>query len=142
MVTRQKHTGRAVSIPSGLAAGAITSIMVTLIVSAVGAWMIAAEVMPQKQIGYCSVVSLLLAAIFGSLTAMKRVKRKTMMVGLLNGGVYYGILIILTVLFFGGNLQGMGVTMVVVLLGSLTGILINNGGRRWYFGNQHRKVRR
>ena len=142
MVTRQKHTGRAVSIPSGLAAGAITSVMVTLIISGAGAWMIAAEVMPQKQIGYCSVVSLLLAAILGSLMAIKKIKRKPMVVGLLNGGVYYGILIILTVVFFGGNFQGMGVTMAVVLLGSLAGILINNGGQRWNSGNQRRKVRR
>ena len=126
MVTRQKVTGRASSVPSGLAAGAAVSMAVTVIICSLAAWLITSEIIPQKQIGYCSLAALLLSAILGSMTAMSRMKRKQLIVSLMSGGIYYGLLMGVTILFFDGSFQGMGVTLVAVLVGSVIAVLISN----------------
>ena len=141
MVTHQKATGRATSVPSGLVAGAIVSMVVTVIICGLGAWMIASELMPQEQIGYCSIAALLLSTILGSITAMERVKRKKLMVGLMNGGIYYILLVVVTILFFDGKFQGMGVTLTVVLIGSLAAVLVENRKPKQRSGKQRIKIR-
>ena len=142
MTTQHKATGRAASIPSGLAAGAAVSMAVTAAICGLGAWLIASEIMPQQQIGYCSLAALLLSAALGAMTAMHRVKRKRLMVGLMSGGIYYAILIAITILFFDGSFQGMGVTLTVILVGSLLAILVNNRRQNAGSGHRRRKIRR
>ena len=142
MITQQKATGRATSIPSGLAAGAAVSMIVTVVVCGLGAWLIASELMPQKQIGYCSIAALLLSAVLGGMTAIGRVKRKKLTVSLLNGGIYYGILIAVTILFFDGSFQGMGVTLAVILMGSLAAVLLANRKSNHRNNVRRKKIRR
>ena len=142
MITQQKATGRATSVPSGLAAGAIVSMIVTVLICALGAWLIESEIMPQQQIGYCSIAALLLSAILGGMTAAGRVKRKNLMVSLMNGGIYYGLLVALTILFFDGKFQGMGVTLIVVMIGSLAASLLANRKPKQRKNLQRKKIRR
>ena len=103
--------------------------------------MIASELMPQEKIGYCSIAALLLSTILGSITAMERVKRKKLMVGLMNGGIYYILLAVVTILFFDGKFQGMGVTLTVVLIGSLAAVLVENRKPKQRSGKQRIKIR-
>lgn len=140
MVTQHKATGRASSQPSGLAAGAVVSMVVTVIICTLGAWLVTSEILPQEQIGYCSITALLLSAMLGSMAAMNRTKRKRLSVCLMNGGIYYGLLLVITIVFFDGSFQGMGVTLAVVLAGSLAAILTANTGRKQKYNRRPGKI--
>ena len=142
MITQHKAGSRAVSFPSGLAVGAAVSIAVTIFVCVAGAWLISAEVMPQEQIGYCAVTALLAAAITGGLTACGKIQRQKMIVCLLSGGLYYLILAVVTITFFGGDFRGMGVTFLTVLLGSVTAILLATGRKKQGRGVGRKKISR
>lgn len=142
MVTQQKATGRATSWPSGLAAGAAVSMAVTMGVCGLGAWLITSEIVSQDKIGYWSMAALVLSAILGGMIAMKRIKQKNIIVGLANGGIYYGLLLALTILFFHGSFQAMGVTFGVIMMGSLAAVLLTNRGHKKNFNGHRRKIRR
>ena len=142
MVTQHRVTGRAASLPSGLAAGAAVSMVVTILVCSLGAWLISSEILAQEYIGYCAIGALLMASILGGMTAMKRTKRKRLPVSLMNGGIYYFMLIALTILFFDGSFRGMGVTLAVVLIGSLIAVLPADGHKKRNLGQRHKKIRR
>ena len=124
MVTTKKATGRAMSIPGGLALSAAVSLGVTLILSAVVAKMVDAELMGEGAIGYGSLATLLTASISGAAFAAMKIKRQRLMVCLLSGLVYYITLLGITALFFGGQYQGMGITALVIAGGCGTVILM------------------
>ena len=112
------------SIPGGLALSAAVSLGVTLILSAVVAKMVDAELMGEGAIGYGSLVTLLTASISGAAFAAMKIKRQRLMVCLLSGLVYYITLLGITALFFGGQYQGMGITALVIAGGCGTVILM------------------
>lgn len=120
-------TGRALSIPSGLAIGAGVSILVTVLVSLIGAQMIMSEILPQEQIGYCSMAALLSGTILGAVTASAKVKHRKLLVCTLSGGVFLCILLAVTALFFGGQYEGFGVTAITVVIGCGAAAILANG---------------
>ena len=142
MTTQQKHGGRTASLPTGLAVGAAVSIGVTIMICVVGAILISAELVPQDQIGYCTLTALVAATIFGGLAACGKVQRQKLMVCLLSAAVYYLLLVGVTITFFGGNFQGLGVTGAVVFLGSVATILLATGKKKQGRGARRKKFRR
>lgn len=139
MVTAKKVTGRASSMPGGLAVGAAVSMIITVIVSAVSAHLISSELIGQDKIGYCAILALITASIAGARTAEKRIKRQRLLVCALSGLVYYCLLLALTALFFGGQYKGMGVTFIVVLMGSTTTVLMGNREGKRKYSYKHKK---
>ena len=126
-------TGRAMSIPAGLALGAMVSVAATVVISLIGAQMIMSEILPQEQIGYCSMVALLAGTILGSVTASGKVKRRRIVICMLSGVVYLCILLAATALFFGGQYDGFLATVITVMLGCVASALLLNSkgeGRR------------
>lgn len=124
-------TGRATSIPSGLAWGAAVSTTVTVLISFIGAQMIMNELLSQEQIGYCSMVALVSGTILGAMTASSKVKHRKLLVCMLSGGIFLCILLAATALFFGGQYEGFGVTIVTILLGCVAAAILTSGkGRR------------
>ena len=120
-------TGRAASIPSGLALGAAVGTAATVAISFIGAEMIVRELIPQEQIGYCSMGALLAGAILGALTASAKVKRRKLLVSVLSGAVFLCILLAITALFFGGQYDGFGVTAITVMIGCTAAVVLTNG---------------
>ena len=129
------------SIPGGLALSTAVSLGVTLILSAVVAKMVDAELMGEGAIGYGSLATLLTASISGAIGygalitlltsaiagaafAATKIKRQRMLVCFLSGLVYYITLLGITALFFGGQYQGMGITALVIAGGCGTVILM------------------
>lgn len=141
-MVERKMTGRAASIPAGLAIGALVSMLATIIVTAVGAHLIMSEVLPQEQIGYCSIAALLCGAILGAVTAAGKVKHRKLLVCLLSGLVYYCVLLAVTALFFGGQYQGMGVTFVTVCLGCAAAALLTSREKKSKTPQRRKKTRR
>lgn len=138
MVVNQKPTGRAMSMPAGLVFGAAISLGVTLLAAAVLAKLVDMEKLAWENIGYGIMILLLLASFSGAMAAFAKIKRQRMLVCAISGAVYFGILLSITALFFGGQYDSVGVTAALVLAGSIAaGLLgLRDGGNR-----KGRKVR-
>ena len=131
-----KVTGRAWPVPKGLAYGVCISTVITILISAVSAHMVSKEWIQQDRIGYCAMAALLSGSCIGAWAAAGKIKLTQMRIAMLNGAVFFGILLSMTALFFGGQYEGMGVTLAVVALGSMTGGIlskrsIQSGSRKW-----------
>lgn len=138
MVVNQKPTGRAMSMPGGLAIGGVTSLSVTLIIAAILAKLVEGETMPESSIGYGVMVLLMLASFAGAMVSCGKIKRQRLAVCLLSGVIYFLTLMAITALFFGGQYSAVGVTALLVLCGSALAILAGMGGKR---GGKHRKIK-
>ena len=90
------------------------------------------------------IVGLIAGALFadswlgGAWVAWKKIKRLRLQVCLISGGIYYLMLLGMTILFFGGQFCGMGVTALMVACGSILPIL---GGFSKGRGGKHRYLR-
>lgn len=138
MVTSRKPTGTASSIPAGLAAGCAVSLGITMLAAALLAKLVDAEKLPWENVGYGIVVLLVMASFLGSITAYGRIRRQRLMICLISGMIYFGILLSLTALFFGGQYEGVGVTAVLVMGGSGAAGLL---GLREGKGRSKRRIR-
>lgn len=134
MVVNRKVTGKAMSMPGGLALGGLVSIGITVAGAILSANLVLKEVIPADSIGYCSLVILLLSSMLGAAVAVNRIRHRRLYVCALSAVIYYGTLLGATALFFGGRYQGMGVTALVVLAGAgavaLVGTKQNNSRPR------------
>jgi putative membrane protein (TIGR04086 family) len=127
MVVNQKPTGRATNTPIGVGIGGFIAYLLTLIMSGLLAWLLAAEYINTENTGYGSMIIIILSAALGSLVAQGLVKHRKLIVCLASGFVYYALLLGTTALFFGGQYQGMGVTLGIILAGSgSVGLLVAN----------------
>ena len=142
MTINKKVTGKAASLPLGLAVGALVSILTTILICAVSAHLISTEAIAEEQIGYCSIAALICSTILGAVTAVRKIKHKRLVVCILSGAVYYLILLSVTALFFGGQYQGMGVTLIVILLGSLAALLITGREGKGRTPSKRKKIYR
>lgn len=138
MAVNQKPTGRAMSMPAGLTVGAAVSLTITLLFAAVLSKLVDMEKLAWENIGYGIIVLLLAASFSGAMIAYARIKRQRLLVCGVSGVIYFGILLAITALFFGGQYEGIGVTAGLVFAGSAcAGILgLRDGGRK-----KHHKIR-
>ena len=129
----KKATGRARSMPAGLAIGAAVSTGITILLCAVGAMLIDREMLGENTIGYIAMVTLLAASYIGGLTAAGAIKHRYAAVCGAAALIYYGILIGMNALFFDGIYRGMGVTALLVGCGCTLSLLTvqrkGRGGR-------------
>lgn len=133
-----KKRNTALSMPGGLAWGAGVSIGITLVGVAVLATLVDREKLDMGKIGYWLLGLLLLGSFLGALAAWGRIRRRRVLVCLASGGVYLGILLGITALFFGGQYSGVGTTALLILAGSGTAALLGpRQGRR----GRRRKVK-
>lgn len=118
--------------------GGICSLLITLACAAVLAWMVAEERMPETGIGYGVMILLLLASFAGAMVSWGKIKRQRMLVCVLSGAIYFGILLAITALFFGGQYSAVGVTGLLVLCGSALAAM---AGLRQGRGTKHPKIK-
>lgn len=108
----------ATGIPAGLAIGALISLIITMAGAAVMAYLVLNETVGESGIGYASMIVLFIGAAMGAWGAYSSIKKQRLQICLMSAGVYYLILLAITALFFGGQYQGLGVTALVVLIGT------------------------
>ena len=129
-MAKGKATGRALSMPAGLAVGGLTSLGITLAGSTILAWLIHREMMEMEAVGYGILVMLLAASFLGAMTAWRKIQRRRMLVCAASGAVYLGILLAIPALFFGGQYGGVWVTALLITAGSIgAGLLGLQQGR-------------
>ena len=142
MMVNTRPTGRAMSLPGGLAMGLGVSMFVTVAASLILTKLVLGERMQMQNIGYGILILLIAAAFLGAMVAQGRVKRRKLLVCVLSGVVYYGVLLGVTAMFFGGQYSGVGVTGLLILAGSGAAALLATGkGRGSKIGKSMRKRR-
>lgn len=117
MTTTRKPTGRTKSIPVGLALGALTALGITVGLSLIGGKLMDMGIMGENVSGYWAMGMLMLSAFAGAMVAVKSIRRQKLAVCSMSVMIYYITLLGMTALLFGGELQGVGVTALVVLCG-------------------------
>lgn len=123
-MTEAKYTGRAVSIPLGLLEGLLNAVLITIIGTAVIAGITAKGIIQETQIGYAIMILLIAASWIGSLTTWRKTKRQKILVCFLSGGLYYCMLLLSTLLFFGGQYHGVGETALLIFCGSTLAVFV------------------
>ena len=124
-----KLTAKAMTIPAGLALGVATALAATGIGAGVGAWAILRGMISEGMIGYLAMMILLLSSAAGAAVAAGTIQRLRGQMCLAAGSGYLLSLLAVTAVFFGGQYQGMGVTALMVLCGSVLVILLAPGGK-------------
>lgn len=139
MVVNRKVSGKASSMPAGLALGGAASLTATLVIAGILAKLVETEVLAEENIGYGVMILLFISSMLGSVISSVRIKRQRLLVCAMSGVIYMMILLSITALFFGGQYEAVGVTALLVVGGSIVTALLglnqNGGGKR-------RKVRR
>ena len=124
------NSGRAVSIPKGLAMGNGVSLGMTLLMSFALAGLISRERLAWNQVGYGILAILFISALLGTAVSVKAVKRQWLMIALGSGLLFWATLIAITALFFGGQYDGMLVTGLIILAACGTVALAGLSGER------------
>ena len=127
MTTNRKPTGRATSIPAGIAWGTVTSVAITILGAMVTAKLIEGEVLQWMDAGYGALVILLLASWAGAVAGASKIKRQRLMVSLAVGIAYFMTLVLAVAVFFGGGYSGIGETGLLIFCGSILGALQGHG---------------
>lgn len=126
----KKRTGRALSIPEGLIYGVCMSIGITLAGISLAAKMIEGELLEESAIGYAVMIILLLASCAGAMIAQSKIKRRYLLVSSLSALIYAAVLLCITAIFFGGQYEAVGVTVLLILGGCTLAVLLKMGPGR------------
>lgn len=134
MVVNQKASGKAVSMPMGLLVGSAVSMGMTLVCAAVIAKLVDSERIAWENVGYGIVVMLIGSSFVGAMVSCSKIKRQRLLVCAASGAIYYGMLLAITALFFGGQYEAVWVTGLLILAGCggaiLTGLREGGKGKR------------
>lgn len=125
MAATIKHTGRANSVPGGLAIAALVSMAITLVCSALIAHTLNIGKITWAQAGYWIMAMLFAASFIGAKCALAAVKRQRFMISFMTGMLYWGLLLCVTALFFGGEFGAVGETAAIIGAGSGSAALIS-----------------
>lgn len=117
MTHNNKVTGKATSMPVSLATGVCISLGMTLILSAVLAKLISIEKVEWKSVGYWIMAILMTASAIGTKATCLLVKRRKAVSCMIGGVLYWLGLLIIDMLFYGGQYTGIGVTGMMILCG-------------------------
>ena len=120
---KNKTSGRSVSTPSGLALGALLSLILTIVGSAIIAKLVDVQMMGTDGIGYGIMVMLIIASYSDTTISCLKIKRRFLIVALLSAVIYLMILLAITGLFFGGQFSAVPETALLVVCGSMLAFL-------------------
>ena len=124
----KKISGRAPSLGKSITAGVLLGTSWTLACAMVIAKLIDSEVLSMDKVGYASMISVLSAVFIGASLAGKKAGHMVIQAAAISGAAYFGCLILVNALFFGGSYSGLGVTLVLVV--AATGLAILAAGKR------------
>ena len=116
----------------GILIGVLVSLGVMLLSAGLLVFMISKGSLQESSIGYAALVVLLLSSALGASMAAGITERKKMFTGIITALTYGICLLACTALFFGGQYQGVGVTMLVILAGGVLPALIGNKEKKKY----------
>lgn len=117
----------------GVMLGAIVSILLSMSAIAVVAYLVSSNKLGQAAMGAIVMVIVAISTAVGGLVSSAVLKEKRGMASALTAAAYFAVLIITNVVFFGGEFQAFGKTLLMILLGvgvALLPVLRKSGGKR------------
>lgn len=142
MTINRKVTGTAVSIPKGISLGMIGAFGCTLIETFIAASLIEKEIIPWESVGYSILIILLTSSWTGAMISSHKIQRLKYMICALSGIIYFSMLVIFSLLFFGGQYSGVGETFLLIICGSILAMITNSIPRNRGSNNKIRIYRR
>lgn len=106
------------SIPGGLALSGAVSMGITLLASILLAKFLGSQRISWEQAGYWIMAMLFVAALAGGKAGIAAIRRQRLAVSAMCGLLYWGLLLCLTALFFGGNFNAVPETALIIIAGS------------------------
>ncbi len=138
MSTKRKAELPEKILPIGIALGTVAALIVTMLGAALLSWLISTEKIAQQGMGYGVMIIIFLASAAGAAIAVRLVGRQRMIVCLVVAAAYFLLLLSVTALFFDGQYQGVGVTGLLMLGGSLFVGLLGLRGDNKRAGKKHK----
>ena len=139
MAKQGKGKGKATAMAAGIGIGLGAGLIMTLIGSVALTFALAGETLPVETMGYGVMAVLFVAAFVSSVVAMWCIKHRKMQVSLITAGAYLLVLLAMNALFFGGQYEGVGATVLVVAIaGTAAGFVGSGGGKT---AKHHRKIK-
>lgn len=130
MVVNRKPTGTAKSMPYGLLMGWILSAGLTAAACGILAWLILSGKTGWSAMGYGAMAMLLAASYMGAAVSCRMIQHRKLLVCILSGVIYLCSLSAITALLFGGGLEGIWLTALLVAGGSGTAALVHCAEKR------------
>lgn len=118
------QAGKTQSIPKGLALSSFISIFITLVVSLLIADSLNKERITWEQAGYWIMGMLFTASFVGGKSAYFVIRRQRFTISIMSGIMYWGILLCITALFWGGNFEAVWETAVLIGSGCCTSAVL------------------
>ena len=111
------RTGITVSIMKGISIAVAISLIITIIFSIIIASYLHFERITWHEAGYWIIGMLYLSAFAGGKCAYAVIKRQRIALSLMTGFLFWGTLLCITALFFGGNLEAVWETAGIIAAG-------------------------
>ena len=127
MKNKRKANGRAASVPGGMAMAAAASMILTVVLSVLIAYFMNQGKISWEQAGYWIMAMLFISAFVGGKLAYSAVKRQRLFISFMSGIIYWGLLLCITALFWGGNYGPIWETAGIIGAGCLTSALLKGG---------------
>ena len=128
MAVKQKISGKGLSIPAGIVFGVFAALAFAMLGALLLALLVMKETVPMSGIGVGAMVIVFAAAVFGCWLASVLTNGKKLLVCALTGIAFFLILLSITAVFFDGVFEGIGISAVLILLG--TGVSVLFGLRK------------
>ena len=127
MDLKQIRVTKGNSMASKLALGAAVCIGVTVLCAAVGAAMISSGRIPESTMSYGALGTLALSSMAGALAGGWKIQEKRLYLCLLVAAVYVALLLAITATFFGGQYEGVGLSVIMAILGAFGAAIVGQG---------------
>ena len=105
--------------------GGLWALAATLAGAAILAKLISGEVLKEESIGYGVMALLTAASLTGALESVRRIKHQRILICAASGILYWGILLAITAVCFGGQYQAVGETGLMIFCGSALAAMIS-----------------
>ena len=129
-----KRKGHPITPLFSVAIGLSVSIIMTILLSAIAAWLVSGERLPQSAITRATIPIQLIAAFFGCITAMIIGRKMPAVIASAYAASYFAILICTNILVLDSSFGGVGKGILAILGGAIAAVLImlfvNRNGKR------------
>lgn len=119
MTTKTTRAIAPSQIPQALLKGLAVSVLIMLGGTALMSALIIREVVRETAIGYCAMGILLISAMAGAFAAIRKAEKQKYAVSLLQGALYFIVLMAANALLYKGGYEGIGASLILIMGGSI-----------------------
>ena len=121
---KNEYRNETASIPAAVFLGTVVSTAVTLIGAVVVAALISNAIISDNSIGYSVLLLALVSAFLGCSASILIARRRLLIVSICTAIVFLLVLLSVTAIFYGGQYSGIPATVLVILGGGISSVLL------------------